>query len=131
MRGYIHVNLRITLEESVLSKLNYRDTVNGPRLLRTLIQRVQNASAKFCFNVPPPCHATPFLSQTEVANRSSRRLLHLAALVFGIMKAITPSHVFEKLSSLLAVSFIWPPPRHRAAAFLGSFKYAATEMRNL
>ncbi|GBP69436.1 hypothetical protein EVAR_52709_1 [Eumeta japonica] len=56
IRSYPNVNLRIRLVESiVLPKLNYCDTVYGPRLRassKTLIQRVQNACSKFYFDVP-------------------------------------------------------------------------------
>lgn len=56
--------LRIVLCEAlVLSKVNYCDTVYGPCLLvrtQRILQRVQNACARFCFNVPKRSHITHF-----------------------------------------------------------------------
>ncbi|XP_047998480.1 uncharacterized protein LOC125235894 [Leguminivora glycinivorella] len=143
IRPFINETLRIQLIETlVLSKLNYMDLVYGPRLLsktKRLIQRVQNACTRFCFNVPPRAHVTPFLNKHNILKMLHRRKLHLASLLFGIVKHKSPLYLFEKLSWMstrrsLAVrtcSIQLITPRHATAAFRGSFKYNATKCWNI
>ncbi|XP_045450408.1 uncharacterized protein LOC123659200 [Melitaea cinxia] len=61
VRDHLGVDLRIRLTESlILSKLNYTDIVYGPRLTaktQRLVQRIQNACARFCFDIPFREHA--------------------------------------------------------------------------
>lgn len=144
LRPHLKEALRIQLVESlVLSKLNYMDVVYGPRLLaktKRLIQRVQNACARFCFNIPFRSHVTPFLNKNFLLKMTHRRKIHLASLLFGVVKYKSPSYLYEKLSwksdhnprlvracsklSLLRTE------RHSSAAFRGSFRYAATKCWN-
>ncbi|CAH2099434.1 unnamed protein product [Euphydryas editha] len=88
-RDDIDVDLRIKLCESlVLSKLNYADAVTGPRLLSTtkrFIQQVQNACARYCFNIPSKEHVTPFINNAKILKMDYRRQLHFATLLFGIV----------------------------------------------
>jgi hypothetical protein len=131
--------LRIQLVESlVLSKLNYVDAVFGPRLLaksKRLIQRVQNACARFCFNIPSRAHVTPFLNKHNILKMQHRRKLHLACLLFGVIKYEAPKYLFEKLSGSrlrgkrqCGIQLL--TPRHASAAFRGSFRYVATKCWN-
>lgn len=137
IRQHLSVDLRVHLCESlILSKLNYADTVVGERLLartKSLIQRVQNACARFCFSIPPRCHVTPYLNSSNLMNMKARRDLHFGCLLFGIMLTETPPYLYQKLNfsqrpermaSRLAC------PRHATAAFRGSFRYAATKCWN-
>lgn len=137
-REFLSELLRIRLCDSlILSKFSYADTVYGPRLLaRTarIIQRVQNACARFIFKIPPRTHVTPYLNKASILKMSLRRQLSLATLVFGVIKTNKPEYLFRKLywrgedstQKVRAVSQILVLPKHHTAAFRGSFRYAAT-----
>ena len=142
IRRYVNAVNRIRLCDSlVLSKFNYMDVVYGPRLLartQQLIQRVQNACARYCFDIPPRTHVTSYINSANILKMRSRRDLHLAAMVFGIVKTNSPSYLagrllwsrdvnlFETRSS----SFLLSVPHHHTTAFRGSFKFAATKCWN-
>lgn len=142
IRPYLSKELRLQLVESlVLSKLNYVDTVYGPRLLartQKLVQRVQNACARFCFAIPLRGHVTPFLNKHFLLKMKSRRKLHLACLLFGVLNRKTPAYLYDKLTwmtnrQMLSGRRCAPQlstPHHRTAAFRGSFRYAATKCWN-
>lgn len=142
IRPFLTEELRITLVESlVLSKLNYMDVVFGPRLLaktQNLIQRVQNACARFCFNIPFRSHVTPFLNKYAILKMKHRRKLHLACLLFGVLARQAPAYLYTKLSKMsnlrscasrrcttqLAIQ------QHKTVAFKGSFRYASSKCWN-
>lgn len=137
VRDYLNIDMRIKLCDSlILSKLSYADTVVGKCLLartKVLIQRLQNACARFCYPIPRRSHVTPFLNQGGLLKMEARRTLHLASLLFGIIKHKQPSFLYSKLifpraQERLALGLIYP--RHRTAAFRGSFRYAATKCWN-
>lgn len=142
IRDYLSTEIRISLVDSlVLSRFNYLDCVYGPCLYTKtsrLIQRVQNACARFCFQIPPRNHITPFLNQNKVLNMNHRRNLHLATLMFGVVKFQQPSYLFSKLvfartskfSIRLSCSYLLRNPRHGTAAFRGSFRFSATKCWN-
>ncbi|KAG7299107.1 hypothetical protein JYU34_017608 [Plutella xylostella] len=142
IRPYISEKLRIQLCEAlVLSKLNYADTVYGPCLYvktQNLIQRVQNACARFCFNIPPRAHVTPFLNSSNLLKLSSRRKLHFATLLFGVVRGETPEYLYKKLTwshqfnkhNTRASSYLLITPDFRSAAFRCSFRYAACKCWN-
>lgn len=142
VRDFLTVDLRVRLCEAlVLSKLNYADVVYGPRLrARTarLVQRVQNACARFCFNVPPRAHVTPFIDEANMLKMGPRRELHLASLLFGIVKYQQPSYLYEKLKWLRdctqlesrSASYKLVLPPYKTVAFRGSFRYSATKCWN-
>lgn len=142
MRPFISEELRIRLVESlVLSKLNYTDVVFGPRLLaktHRLLQRVQNACARFCFNIPFRSHVSPFLNAHHILKIKHRRKLHLACLLFGVMKHSAPKYLFDKIKKLPNIrscerrqcSMQLSTQRHRSAAFRGCFRYAASKCWN-
>lgn len=142
IRNYLSTEVRVRLVDSlVLSRFNYVDTVYGPRLLAktsTLIQRVQNACARFCFNVPPRSHITPFLNQHRILNMKNRRDLHLATFMFGVVKSGKPRFLYDKFEWARdhnrhpprACSFVLRIPRHGTAAFRGSFRFCATKCWN-
>lgn len=141
MRPFIKENLRITLVESlILSKLNYMDAVYGPRLLsktRRLIQRVQNACARFCFNIPHRAHVSPFLNKHGILKMMHRQKLHLACLLFGTLKHLKPDYLLEKLSWPSRSSYLQRECRvqlmtqpHNTTAFKGSFRYSSTKCWN-
>lgn len=142
MRPYIKEDLRIQLVESlVLSKLNYMDVVVGPRLLartQKLVQRVQNACARFCFEIPSKAHVSPFLNKHSIIKMKHRRKLHLACLLFGIIKFKTPEYLYQKLSFVASQRFCGSRQcamqlvihKHKTNTFRGSFRYAASKCWN-
>lgn len=142
IRSYISEDVRITLCESlVLSRLNYCDVVYGTCLLgRTekLIQRVQNACARFCFHIPPRTHVTPFLNSSNLLKMKARRLLHLATLLFGVVSGRIPPYLYSKLKWVQDESLyqkrtcthVFVTPRHKSMAFRGSFRFAASRCWN-
>lgn len=137
VRNYIDVETRIKLCESlVLSKLNYGDTVFGGCLLertKRMLQRIQNACARFCFPVPRRSHITPFLNRNNLLNMSARRKLHIASLLFEVIKSQEPAYLYNKLNFSQRRVRIAPRLmccQHRTAAFRGSFRYAATKCWN-
>lgn len=137
VRDYLNTEMRMKLCESlILSKLNYADTVIGECLLtrtRLLIQRVQNACARFCFPIPHRAHVTPYLNNFRLLRMEVRRGLHLASLLFEIIASGQPSYLFEKLT-ISRMHIRQAPrlvcPRCRLASFRGSFRYAATRCWN-
>lgn len=138
IRDYLSTDLRVMLSESlILSRLNYCDVVYGGCILgrtRKLIQRVQNACARFCFKVPPRSHITPYLNNAKLLNMEARRQLHLAKLLFGIVRGRRPIYLYEKLEWSSRARFVHKDrllfPAHRTMAFRGSFKYAASKCWN-
>lgn len=141
IRNYLSVDLRIRLCDAlILSKMSYADLVYGPRLLaRTekMVQRIQNACARFCFKIPPRTHVTPFLNAAGILRMTLRREHHLATLLFETIKTGRPIYLFEKLDwrgsnsrPCRTVSWQLRVPSHGSAAFRGSFKYSATKCWN-
>jgi hypothetical protein len=142
IRNLLSVDLRVRLCEAlILSKLNYCLTAYGPCLLKRtqrLIQRVQNACARFCFQIPPRGHVTPFLNNANLLKMSARQELMFACLLFDTIHTKTPTYLYQKLtwcsnsnrpvrgSRAIILQF----PRHRSAAFKGSFRYRATKCWN-
>jgi hypothetical protein len=137
VRKYLDIDTRVRLCETlILSKLNYADVVIGECLFgytKKLIQRVQNACARYCYYIPRRAHVTPYLNRSHLLNMNSRRLFHFASLLFGIVKQHSPPYLFNKLifsrrqvrttSRLIC-------PAHSTAAFRGSFRYSATKCWN-
>lgn len=142
IRPYLCESIRITLCESlVLSKLNYVDVVYGPCLLsrsEKLIQRVQNACARFCFSIPPRTHVSPYLNSAHMLKMKARRTLHLAILLFGLTKSTIPSYLQSKLTWAKSNSryirrectSVFVTPKHRTVAFRGSFRFASSKCWN-
>ncbi|CAG4982095.1 unnamed protein product [Colias eurytheme] len=142
-REHLTENIRVTLTEAlVLSAFNYCDTVYGPRLYgktERAIQRVQNACARFCFGIPKREHITPYLNKKCILKMKGRRELHLAGLVFKVIKTGKPVYLYEKLSwakdshalntrSKADNKLIIP--KHKTKGFRGGFKYSATKIWN-
>ncbi|KAG7309940.1 hypothetical protein JYU34_004455 [Plutella xylostella] len=142
IRPYINTDLRIKLCESlVLSKLNYADTVYGPCLYaktQRLLQRVQNACARFCHDIPPRAHVTPFINNSGLLKIASRRYLHFACLLFGIVHRHIPEYLYDKLRwsrdfnmyRTRASSYLLLTPQHKTAIFKASFSFNATSCWN-
>lgn len=141
VKNFLRKEIRVKVCESiVLSKLNYGDLVYGPRLLsRTarLVQRVQNACCRFCYDIPPRTHVTPYINNSSTLNMASRRHLHLAVLVHDVVKFESPEYLFSKLSSVKSKYSLRPSRRnllhysnYKTVAFRGSFRYQATKCWN-
>jgi hypothetical protein len=137
IRECLNVDMRIKICETlVLSKLNYIDAVFGGCLLartKKLLQRVQNACVRYCFSVPRYSHITPYLNQSGLLNMASRRALHFATLLFGVVRTGQPDYLYNKLQfshrpTRLASLLLCPP--HRTSAFRGSFRFAAAKCWN-
>ncbi|CAK1546891.1 unnamed protein product [Leptosia nina] len=133
IRRYLSQEVRVIVTEAIiLSHFNYCDTVYGPRLFAK--QRVQNACARFCLNVPKRAHITPFLIKSNSLKMKDRRNLHLAGQVFKLVKARRPTSLYKKLewqkdSHLLNTrskdKLQLKIPKHKTSGFQGCFKYAA------
>ncbi|XP_073955688.1 uncharacterized protein [Choristoneura fumiferana] len=136
IRDYLSVNLRVDLCESlILSRLNYCDVVYDGCIVgrsKRLLQRVQNACARFCFRVPSRSHITPYLNAANLLNMPARRRMHLATLLFGVRRYRTPLYLHNKIvwSRSERRSAMALVPKHRTAAFRGSFKFAASKCWN-
>ena len=102
IRDLVTEDVRCKLCESlILSKFNYCDVVYGPCLLSTskrVIRRVQNACCCFCFKIPPRSHVTPYMNKAGFLNMSTRRQLHLAGLLFNVIKYKKPQYLYNKLT---------------------------------
>ena len=141
IRPFLSTDLRIRLCESlVLSKFNHCLAVYGPCLLKkslSLVQRIQNACARYCFSIPPRTHVTPFLNSSNMLRMEGRIKMHLAGLLFGIVKFKTPEYLYKKLTwrfssarFLRSCALQLAIPQHRTAAFRGSFRFSATKCWN-
>ena len=142
IRDYLSVDVRVHLCDSlVLSKLNHCIVVYGPCLFQRsqrLIQRVQNACARYCFKIPPRTHVSPYLRRAKILNMRDRQKLYLASLLFGVIKTCTPNYLYHKIewrstctaSGLRTCAFPLRIPQHKTAAFRGSFRYSATKCWN-
>ncbi|KAG7300469.1 hypothetical protein JYU34_016097 [Plutella xylostella] len=142
IRPYIKTEVRIKLCESlVLSKLNYADTVYGPCLYaktQRLLQRVQNACTRFCYDIPPRTHVTPYINKSNMLKIASRRYLHFACLLFGIVHRHIPEYLYNKLRwsrdfnmhRTRASSYLLLTPQHKTAIFKASFSFNATSCWN-
>lgn len=142
IRRYISVEVRVHLCEAlILSKLNYGDAVFGGCLLarsERLIQRVQNACTRFCYNVPPRTHITPFLNDAKQLKMAARRELHFAVMLFGIIKNKQPEYLYDKLKWSSAVNkydtrasaHLLIIPKHQSAGYKASFCYRASKIWN-
>lgn len=88
---------------------------------------IQPACARFCFNIPPRMHVTPY---ANIFKMEMRRVLHLAIVLFGIMKFKITSYLGAKLvwaryvKTAFTGASAWSLvlPRHRTTAFRGSLK---------
>lgn len=142
VRNSLNTDIRIKLCDSlVLSKFNYMDVLYGPRLLvrtQKVIQRVQNACIRFCFNVPPRSHVTPFMNTANILKMKGRRDLHMACLLFNLVKYKTPPYLADKLvwardvltCRTRSLQWCMLQPRPRIVSFRGSFRYAASKCWN-
>ena len=137
VRDFIDIDLRVHLCDSlILSKLSFGDAVFGGCLLartRRLMQRIQNACARFCFAIPRRSHVTPYLNRHHLLNMDARRTLHMSTLLFGVIEKQEPIYLYEKIGFLRGKVRGAPRlmcPQHKTTAFRGSFRYAATKCWN-
>lgn len=125
----------------MLSKLTYALPVYGPCLTakaQRLIQRVQNACARFCVTIPPRSHVTPYLNNLNFLTMKGRQKLYLACLLFDVVNTAQPEYLYKKLlwrsnvnkQQIRSCTQELAIPQHRTASFRGSFKYSATKCWN-
>lgn len=143
IRQFLTEEVRKVLTESlVLSLFNYCDTVYGPRLFvksERAIQRVQNACARFCFDVPKRAHITPYLNEKNILKMHGRRKLHLACLIQKVVHREIPVYLYEKFKWSGATKQRSARLRyfnsiigftHKTVGFRGSFRFAAAKIWN-
>ncbi|XP_063377522.1 uncharacterized protein LOC134664707 [Cydia fagiglandana] len=134
---------RMLVESVILSQFNYCDTVYGPCILQKTshrIQKVQNSCARFSERLGRRDRITPALNQLNSLKMSARRRVHLACATFRVLARQTSRALADKLRRAAAADSARPrralhalllvPPEYRAAAFRGSFRYAATKCWN-
>lgn len=140
IRPFISTDVRIMLCESlILSKLNYGLTVYGPCLFKksfALIQRIQNACARYCFVIPPRTHVTPFLNKSNLLKIQSRLKLFCASQLHDVIYTKQPDYLFNKIpwrhskDRIRFASIVMIAPMHRTAAFRGCFRFWAAKIWN-
>lgn len=139
IRKYISIQVRVTLCDSlVLSRLNYAISAYGPCLLKKtqrVLQRVQNACVRYCYNVPPRTHVTPYINNAKLLKMKNRQDLYFANLLFGIIKHKKPEYLYSKLkwrkaSRLRSTAIVLHTAQHKRVAFRGSFRYQASKCWN-
>lgn len=141
-RPYLSIPVRRILVESIiLPVLDYCDVIYGPRLLAKsdkVIQRIQNACARFCFGIPRRSHVTPYLNSHGMLRMHYRRGYHTLCLLHRLFGTRVPSYLYEQFTwsgvghghmtrgreQLLIV------PQHRSTGYRGSFKFASTKLWN-
>ncbi|CAK1543621.1 unnamed protein product [Leptosia nina] len=106
---------------------------------KNAIQRVQNACARYIWNIPLRTHVSPFLLSAGVLRMEQRRRLHFASLLFDVVLSKAPSYLYDKLSwfgdgnnryhTRIALYGLEMPLYH-TTAFRGSFAYNATKCWN-
>lgn len=143
IRSYLTEEVRIMLTEAlILSIFNYCDVVYGPRLLEKTsraIQRVQNACARFCFTIPKRSHITPYLNNKKIIKMQGRRELHLAGLVYKVVRNKKPEYLYNKIEwqgeshgihTRSKARKMISCPKHKTKNYKGSFKYASSKIWN-
>ncbi|CAK1552204.1 unnamed protein product [Leptosia nina] len=106
---------------------------------KNAIQRVQNACARYIWNIPLRIHVSPFLLSAGVLRMEQRRRLHFASLPFDVVLSKAPSYLYDKLTwfgdgnnryhTRIALYGLEMPLYH-TTAFRGSFAYNATKCWN-
>lgn len=136
-RRYVSVDVRKRLCDAlIMSKINYCINVYGPCLLcktQNMLQRVQNACARYCFPILPRSHVTPHLNKHNMLNILNREKLMFATMLFGVINSGKPKYLYEKLSWRKSHRTCSQPlvvPHHKTMAFRGSFRYQATKCWN-
>lgn len=143
IRKYISEEVRgLLCDHLVLSPFNYCSAVYGPRIwikTENAIQRVQNACARFCFNIPRRDHVTPYLVKKNILNMKSRRELHLACVTQKVLYNKKPEYLFEKFSWSKDIHQAYTRSKHsntlaiplfKKPGFKGCFKLRAAKIWN-
>lgn len=141
IRNNLSEKVRLILVDSlILSLFSYCDVVYGPRIFKKTekaIQRVQNACARFCFNIPKRSHVSPYLNEKGILNMASRRKLHYANFVYKILNDEKPEYLFRKCSRKLHARGTRMQyentlvlPEYKTMGFKGSFRFAAAKIWN-
>lgn len=141
-RPYLSIPVRKILVESlILPLLDYGDIIYGPRLLGKsdrLIQRIQNACARFCFVIPRRFHVTPYLNSHGMLRMHNRRRYHTLCFLYRLFSTRVPSYLYEQFTwsgdshghNTRARERLLIIPEHRSAGYRGTFKFASTKLWN-
>lgn len=145
IREFLSTDIRKLLTETlILTHFDYGDSVYGPCLHKKnqqVVQRVQNACLRFCFNIPRRYHVTPYYVKHSILKMHDRRKLHMACMLKKIIICKIPWYLYRLLhwagnntgrnaaqtrgtGSLLLI------PRHQSRAMQGSFAYTASKIWN-
>ena len=64
------------------------------------LQRAQNASVRFIFNLKKYDHISGAFKKLSWINLASRRKLHILSSVYGVLQSKTPQYLFSEFVSL-------------------------------
>ncbi|KAK3915830.1 RNA-directed DNA polymerase from mobile element jockey, partial [Frankliniella fusca] len=86
--------------------LDYGSVVTFGMLVKSAekLQRVQNACARFVFNLPRDCHITQYLTKLKWLPVTQRRNLHSLCLLKKVLNQKCPIYLFEKLTFVNTIS---------------------------
>lgn len=133
--------LKLKLCDSlILSALSYCDTVYWPSLLKrdqVSLQKIQNSCLRLSFNLRKFDHISSALHDSKWLTLNERYQLHMACLVFKMVKIQSPHYLFEKLVRGTNIHncptrscHLFTVPRHTTAQFEKSFSYNSVKIFN-
>lgn len=132
---------KILVQRLIFSILDYGDVVYGPCLLKNyenIIQRLQNACARFWFKIPRRFHVRPFLNSHELLNMKYRRQYHLLCFIYDLLRCKEPSYLYDLFTwarniygcSLRPRDGLLLLPANKTAALRRSLRFAASKCWN-
>lgn len=133
--------LKLTLCNTlILSALSYCDAVYWPALLKRdqlSLQKVQNSCLRLSFNLRKFDHISRALHNSKWLTLNERYQLHMACLVYKIVKIQNPVYLFLKLvrgsdihSCPTRSRHLFTVPKHTSAQFEKSFSYNSVNIFN-
>lgn len=124
----------------ILSALSYCDTVYWPALLKrdqNSLQKVQNSCLRLSFNLRKFDHISNALHDSKWLTLNERYQLHMACLMYKIIKIENPNYLFTKLVRGSDVHncptrscHLFTVPKHTTAQFQKSFSYNSAKIFN-
>ena len=98
IRNYLDIELKILLIKSyVLSKLDYCNIIlaNIPDKLIKCLQRVQNASVRFIYNVTKNEHISQYLKKAHFLPIKFRIQYKMCLITFKILNGLSPDYLLD------------------------------------
>ena len=142
LRNFLPVEIKTTLIHSlIMPHLDYCDTTltDLDDILSQRLQRVQNASVRFIFNLKRSDHLSPFFSELGWLRLSHRRLLHSLLLLFKTLSSGKPPYLAQRFRPLSyfhdkgtrsCENNILSIPRHNSAFLNKSFSLSTVRAWN-